>query len=181
MNRKNLIVLFILSCVNISGYSQSLEHFQSYYPESQFLELNFTNLNSNVNDTTSFPWPYLIAIESIFLGYSYLSTYTWGAYFTGGSFGVGATGLTGILIYSDNSNPEITLPLAVGYGFLTYYNFRFAETHSPTRKFWTNMIGFHATMLTPIVIGRVVQITKSESSNLVIQSGINTIRLTYKF
>ena len=180
MNSKFFIISFIFSFVTIESYSQNLEYYQ-FYPESQFPELSPTNFSSDINDSTSFPWPHILAIESIFLGYSYLSTYTWGAYFTGGSFGVAAAGLTGVLIYSDNSDPEITLPFAVGFGFLTYYNFRFAETHSPTRKFWTNMIGFHATMLTPIVIGKVFQSNKPESSNLVIQSGINTIKLTYKF
>lgn len=143
-----------------------------FFSESDLHEIHQPNFRSTINDSSSISWPHIIALESIILGYSYLSTYTWGAYFTGGSFGIGAVGLTGMVIFSENSNPEITLPFAVGYGFLTYYNFRFAESHTPTRKFLTNVVGFHATMLSPVLIGLVVKSSISGSKNLSIQPGI---------
>ena len=124
----------------------------------------------------------LVAVESIILGYSFLSRYTWGAYFTGGSFAGASAVMIGMLAFSDmDMNPEFTIPYTIGLSTLAYYNLRFADSHSMTRKFWTNAIGLNTTLIGSFLISGIITHENTSDNRIQIESGLSTLKLTYRF
>ena len=131
------------------------------------------------SDSSSGLW-LLIPLEGAILGYSYLSIYTWGAYFIGASYVGGSAFLAGVLVYQfHQSEPGFTIPYMVGCAALGYYNIRYAKSHPKKRKFWTNFTGFHATIIISGLSETVVK--KFTPKNIAIQSGHDSIGIIYKF
>jgi hypothetical protein len=182
---KLVIIIFFLSlCCSSASNAQGNSSF--LIDNSHGLSLNFQHIE---NDTlpryklnTMATIISIVYLETMILGYSYLSTYTWGSYFVGGAYAGGAALVIGFYIFSDyEMAPMFTIPYTIGLTALSYYNFRFADSHSNTRKFWTNMIGFHASYLSPVAVALLIKPFRSKQNNVTIQPGIGAVRVTYKF
>lgn len=89
----------------------------------------------------------VFVLEVVFLAGSFFTRYKAGAYTVGAlegiyAFTAGITALTGVSDFGVMA-PSI---LVGGLGTLAWYNFKYAETHSNNRKFFTNFIGLNATV-----------------------------------
>ena len=178
-------MLFALSVSESYGQPTDRIKGQNFsYTNSQFFidEPSWNYRITTVGDENSSGIIFLVAAQSIILGYSFISRYNWGAYFTGGSFAGASAVMVGMLTFSDlDMNPKYTIPYTIGLSALAYYNLRFANSHSMTRKFWTNAIGLNTTLLGSFLIGGIITRDKASDSAFRIEPGLSTIKVTYRF
>lgn len=159
--KKFCLLLFLLLLLNFPGMGQ-------------------TGKGTNNIQMTGNPSPLqsLLMVEAIAFGGGALSTVENGAYAAGTIFGAGSATMVGINIFSGsdtNTFPEFTLPYAAGLGVLSYYNFRFAGSHSPRRKFWTNAIGFNAIVVGSIASALIFSRNRKPQPN----TGTGSMQLSY--
>jgi hypothetical protein len=95
--------------------------------------------------------------ETVAFGSAFSSTFQFGDEAIGILYG--ASGLAVLVVpfllksdslgssYSELAWPQFTIPYGVGLLALSYYNFRYGDSHSDHRKFRTNAIGFNAVVL----------------------------------
>lgn len=124
-------------------------------------------------------WSMLIGFETVVLAGSLASRLETGAYIVGGFYGASAIG-TIPLLFQQEFFPYITLTL--GTAMLSWYNFTYAASHSPDRKFFTNFIGANA-MAAAFVVGSLIQnsTTGSRNQRVSVMAGPGQVGLNLRF
>jgi CDP-diglyceride synthetase len=114
--------------------------------------------NAQVKDTTDTTGSIIMSIvllETITFGMSSISYLNYGSEYLGTVYGISSIGfLTFTTIHNIKfekehnqkiRNYELAIPFSIGLAALSYYNFKYSDKHSKSRKFWTNVIGLNST------------------------------------
>ena len=155
--------------------------------------LSFQKSNAQVRDTTHTTGAIIMSVvllETITFGISSISYINYGSEYLGAVYGASSivfltlTTIYNIKVEEDHDqkirNYAIVIPYSIGLAALSYYNFKYRDKHSKSRKFWTNVIGLNTleifTVASAIILDKCLI-----NKNVSLTFNNNCIGLTYKF
>jgi hypothetical protein len=101
----------------------------------------------------------LLLVEAVAFGSGAAARSETGARVIGGIQGTAGLAMLGIAAFSDRGGgwPEFTVPYGLGLCALSYYNFTSASSARRDDRFWTNVLGFNATVLAGLISSRLLR------------------------
>ncbi len=149
------------------------------------LEFSLAEPDRNLQITPMGPsliYGMLIGYEIVVLAASFASRAETGAYIVGGFYGL--TSLASISLYfdSDPSDFPAYMVLTAGTAALSWYNLTYAGSHSPNRKFWTNLAGANGMAVLAIAAVLITDwIEQPRNNRMELRAGPGSVGFSLKF
>ena len=125
----------------------------------------------------------ILVLEACAFGTGFAAASETGTRVVGAIEGISGLAVVGVAAVSDRESgqPEFTVPYGVGLLALSYYNFASASSQTRERKLWTNVLGFHATVLASVLSAVILRSDKQSLNSLTLQVTSSSVRLNITF